>query len=209
MFFRSKLGLSFALLVALGVPTLLHAQDPTTPEVSRRGRKYKAPPETSHIEVLVTKESNGKPLPNAAVVFRPIKDGHDEGNLEVKTNADGKAIIDVVPTGSDVGIQIIADGYATYAGDFVVKEASRSIEIKMIRPRAQISTYVDTNGKPSDRPVGVQEPGTPHTPPVIQTPRPTNNSSDPNPLTPIDPKATPGNTQNKTNPPATGVPPPQ
>ncbi len=203
MFFRSKLGLSFALLVALGAPALLHAQDPTTPEVSRRGRKYKAPPETSHIEVLVTKASNGKPLPNAAVVFRPIKDGRDEGNLEVKTNADGKAIIDVIPTGSDVGIQIIADGYATYAGDYVVNEANRSIEIKMIRPRAQVSTYVDTNGKPSDRPVGVQEPG-----PKMAVPGSSMPAQPPTaPATPpatTDPKATPGNAP--AVPPPAGVP---
>ena len=48
----------------------------------QHGRKYKAPPETSHIEIRVTKKSNGKPIANAAVVFNPTKDGKDEGNLE-------------------------------------------------------------------------------------------------------------------------------
>jgi hypothetical protein len=37
----------------------------------QHGRKYKAPPETSHIEIRVTKKSNGKPIANAAVVFNP------------------------------------------------------------------------------------------------------------------------------------------
>jgi hypothetical protein len=169
MLFRLKLGPTLALLLMLGGGAFLHAQDPSQAPASHRGRKYKAPPDTSHIEVLVTKEANGKPLLNAAVVFHPVKDGKDEGNLEVKTNDEGKAVIDVIPTGSDVGIQVIADGYATYAGDYQVNEASRSIEIKMIRPRGQVSTYIDNSGKaPANRPVGVQEPNTP--PPAVQSP---------------------------------------
>lgn len=160
MFVRSKFATTLAVLLLLGGGAVLHAQDSTAQNL-HRGRKYKAPPDTTHIEVIVTKESNGKPLALAAVVFHPVKDGKDEGNLEVKTNDEGKAIIDVIPTGSNVGIQVIADGYATFAGDFLVKEDNRTIEIKMIRPRAQISTYVDADGKASQRPAGVQEPSTP------------------------------------------------
>ncbi len=187
----------------LGV-ALLSAQD----NPQRRGRKYKAPEDTSHITVLVLKSQNGKPILNAAVVFHPVKDGKDEGNLEVKTNDDGKAIIDVIPTGSTVGVQVIADGYATFAGEYTVTEADRQIEVKMVRPRAQVSTYQDTRGQASDRPVGVQEPKTPSTPPVVQTPKPTNHTSDPSPLAPVDPNETPGNSQNnQTIPPGKGVPP--
>jgi hypothetical protein len=136
---------------------------------SAQGRKYKAPPPTSHIEVLVLKDTNQKPIPNAAVVFHSVRDGVDEGNLEVKTNEQGMAIIDVIPTGSNVDVQVIADGFATYAGTYMVAEPSRSIEIKMLKPRAQISTYVDTRGLPAQRPVGVQEPIVPTTPPPTQT----------------------------------------
>ncbi len=160
MFVRLKLGPVLAVLLTIGGGAVLHAQD-TTSQTPHRGRKYKAPPDTTHIEVIVTKQSNGKPLLNAAVVFHPVKDGKDEGNLEVKTNDDGKAIIDVIPTGSTVGIQVIADGFATYAGEYLVKEDNRTIEIKMIRPREQISTYTESNGKASARPAGVQEPSTP------------------------------------------------
>ncbi len=46
----------------------------------------------------------------------------DEGNLEVKTHPDGKVAIDVIPTGSSVRIQVIADGFATFADDYVVNE---------------------------------------------------------------------------------------
>ncbi len=149
-----------ALMVA--GPVRAGAQDndptlaPTAPE--KHGRKYKAPPETSHIEVTVLKGFNKKPITNAAVVFHPIKDGVDEGNLEMKTDPDGKAVIDVIPTGSHVRIQVIADGFATFAEDYEIPEASRSIVISMQRPRAQISAYVDNEGKPAQIKPGVQEP---------------------------------------------------
>ena len=135
-----------------------------------RGRKYKAPPETSHIEVEVLRASNGKPISNAAIIFNPEKDGKDEGNLEVKSGPDGKAAIDVIPTGSKVRVQVIADGYATFANTYQVNEATRSIEIRMIRPRAQVSTYVDTRGQAATRPAGVQEPTPPKTAPATTAP---------------------------------------
>ena len=201
MAFRRMFALVSLLLVGAAV-----AQAQDSPQ--RRGRKYKVPEETSHITVVVMKGQTGKPILNAAVVFHPVKDGKDEGNLEVKTNDDGKAIIDVIPTGSTVGVQVIADGYATYAGEYVVAEADREIQIKMIRPREQVSTYQDTRGKASQRVIGVQEPKGPSSDPVIQTPKPTNHTSDPNPTAPVDPNATPGNSQNnQTIPPKNGVPP--
>jgi hypothetical protein len=64
----------------------------------------------------------------------------------------------VIPTGSQVRIQVIADGFATYAEDYVVNEPTREILVSMQRPRAQISTYVDNEGKPSQMKPGVQEP---------------------------------------------------
>ena len=138
-------------------PVRARAQDEEgKPE--QHGRKYKAPPETSHIEVTVIKGFNKKPIDGAHVIFHPVKDGHDEGNLEVKTHPDGKVTIDVIPTGSAVRIQVLADGFATFAEDYLVKEPSREITISMVRPRAQISTYVDNQGKDAQREPGVQEP---------------------------------------------------
>ena len=135
-----------------------------------RGRKYKAPPPTSHIEVQVTKKYNGKPIPNAAVVFNPSKDGKDLGNLEVKTDPDGKAAIDVIPTGSTVRVQVIAEGFSTFGQDYVIDQPSKEIAISMLRPRAQISAYEDNSGKASERKPGVQEPIRPTqtTPPPAQ-----------------------------------------
>jgi hypothetical protein len=123
-----------------------------------RGRKYKAPPPTSHIEVQVVKKYNGKPIPNAAVVFNPSRDGKDLGNLEVKTDPNGKAAIDVIPTGSTVRVQVIADGFATYGQDFVVDQPTKQIAVSMLRPQEQISAYKDNTGKLAERKPGVQEP---------------------------------------------------
>ena len=154
---------SFVVFASI-VPAPLRAQDDDNPKPEQHGRKYKAPPETSHIEVTVIKGFNKKPIDGAHVVLHPVKDGKDEGNLEIKTHQDGKAVIDVIPTGSKVRIQVIADGFATYAEDYQVNEASRQIVIAMVRPQAQVSTYVDNQGKPSDMNPGVQEPVRPKKP---------------------------------------------
>ncbi|QHN03297.1 carboxypeptidase regulatory-like domain-containing protein [Granulicella sp. WH15] len=159
-----SLALAFSLAPTLMLP--VHAQD----DNHYRGRKYKAPPETSHLEVLVLKGFNQKPIVNAAVVFRPILDGKEIGTLEVKTDPDGKATIDVIPKGSTVTLQVIADGFATHAEDFVLSD-SRSIVVKMLRPQAQISAYEDNRGKVADRPAGVQEKVTPAKPAVSTPPQ--------------------------------------
>ena len=189
---RSRLAIPIAFALSIGIAApLAQGQDDSAP---RRGRKYKAPPETSHIEVLVLKDSNSKPVSGAAVVFHAVKDGKDEGNLEVKSNEDGKATIDVIATGSDVEVQVIADGFATYAGDYQVNDANKLIQIKMLRPRAQLSTYTDNSGKSSQRPVGVQEPATPATLPGTPVQVPQQQTTDQRPglqVTPTAPKSAP------------------
>lgn len=123
--------------------------------VHRRG--YKPPPATSHIEVLVVRDVSGKPLVNAAVILRPVKDGRDIGNMELKTGPDGKAMIDVIPVGSVVGSQVIASGYATHGGSFNADKENVSVTIRMKAPKAQYSTY-ETDGKGLERGAGVREP---------------------------------------------------
>ncbi|MGP8260046.1 MAG: hypothetical protein ACLQM6_08860 [Acidobacteriaceae bacterium] len=162
MLLRNHTGRAFLLcLVAFlfsFAPLHARAQDDTTPAPEKHGRKYKAPPDTSHVEVTVLKDYNKKPIMNAAVIFHPTKDGHDEGNLELKTDPDGKASIDVIPTGSKVTIQVIADGFSTFAQDYQINEANRQIVISLIRPRAQVSAYIDNTGKPAQMKPGEQDP---------------------------------------------------
>ncbi|GAC1355444.1 MAG: hypothetical protein NVSMB3_00620 [Acidobacteriaceae bacterium] len=187
MFVRSvALGLSLCSLLSLA-PSALSAQDDPH---SRRGRKYKAPADTSHIEVIVVKKSNGKPVPNAAVVFHPIdKEGKDQGNMEVKTDPEGKASLDVIPTGSNLRVQVIANGYATFAGEYQIVEPSRQISVSLLRPQEQVSAYEDNSGKISNRKPGVQEPVKPDTQkqpatPPKPTPQPPSNTTAPSTGTP-------------------------
>jgi hypothetical protein len=160
---RTVWTLSFlVLLFAFASSLPARAQDQDAPV--KRGRKYKSPPATSHIEVTVVKKFNGKPIMNAAVIFNPSMDGKDEGNLEVKTDPEGKAIIDVIPTGSTVRVQVIAQGFATFAEEYEVKDPSKEISVAMVRPREQVSSYVNNDGKAATRKPGVQEPIRPAAP---------------------------------------------
>ncbi len=105
---------------------------------SKRGRKYKAPPPTARIEVTVLRDVNGKPIENAAVIFHLVG---EKGNMELKANEDGKAVIDVLPINSSVRLQIIAKGFQTYGQDFTIDKAAMEIEVKMKRPGEQYSIY--------------------------------------------------------------------
>jgi hypothetical protein len=162
------LSLLFVFSLCLTSPRATLAQDAP----AKRGRKYKAPPATSHIEVTVVKKFNGKPIVNAAVIFNSSLDGKDEGNLEVKTDPEGKAVIDVIPTGSSVRVQVIATGFATFADEYIVTEPSRQISVAMIRPQEQISSYEDNSGKTATRKPGVQEPARPTTPATTPAAKP-------------------------------------
>jgi hypothetical protein len=124
----------FGLLVSCFAAT---AQD----SAPKRGRKYKAPPPTAKIEVTILKDVNGKPIENAAVVFHPMVGEKDEGNMELKTNEDGKLIIDVLPIGDTVRLQVIAPGFRTYGEDYKIDQAEMAIEIRMKRPGEQYSIY--------------------------------------------------------------------
>ena len=159
---RRTLWSSLAILLCIAPVFCLSAAAQDAPE--KHGRKYKAPPATSHIEVTVLKKFNGKPISNAAVIFDAKLDGKDQGNLEVKTDPDGKATIDIIPTGSTVRVQVIATGFATYAEEYLVSEPSREITVAMIHPQEQLSSYQDNQGKAATRKPGVQEPVRPTTP---------------------------------------------
>jgi len=159
---------------ALAVFSLFAATLSAGAQDEKHGRKYKAPPESSHITVEVLKGFNGKPISNAAVIFHRITDGKDEGSLDLKTGLDGKATIDVIPVGSHVRLQVIASGFATYGAQYDITTDSKEIQVKMLRPQEQVSTYVDNTGKTSQRQPGMQEPVRPTATPPVQpvTPQP-------------------------------------
>jgi len=123
-----------------------HAQDN-----DRRGRKYKAPPPSSTVEVTVLKADNGKPIENAAVIFHPIEGDKDTGSMELKTNEDGKATIDVIPLGDTVRLQVIANGFQTYGQDYKIDKLQMSMQVRLSRPVPQYSIYKNNNESQNSR----------------------------------------------------------
>ncbi len=115
----------------------VHAQGSS----NRRGRKYKAPPPASTITVTVLKADNGKPIENASVIFHPIEGDHDRGGMELKTDGEGKAMIDVIPIGDTVRLQVLARGFQTYGQDYKVDKAEMTMEVKLSRPVSEYSIY--------------------------------------------------------------------
>jgi hypothetical protein len=126
-----RLTIAVALLAISGMT--LVAQDPP-----HRGRKYKPPPPTSRIEVTVLRDADSNPIENASVIFH--LDG-DKGNMELKTNEDGRSIIDVLPMGSTMRLQIIAKGFQTYGQDYKIDKSDMTFGIRMKRPGEQYSIY--------------------------------------------------------------------
>jgi hypothetical protein len=114
-------------------------------DTQRRGRKYKVPPAAARIEVTVVRDGSGKPIENAAVIFHPIEGDNDKGVMELKTNFDGKTMIDVIPIGDTVRLQIIAKGFQTYGQDYKIDKDSMAFEIRMKRPGEQYSIYKAKN----------------------------------------------------------------
>jgi hypothetical protein len=135
-----RFALSAIVLASLGA-TLLAGQDTT-----KRGRKYKAPPPTSHVEITVTRATTGKPVENASVIFHPLVGGRDKGNMELKTNDDGKVSIDLLEIGSNVRVQIIAHGFQTYGEDYKIDKDQIALAVKLHRPTEQYSIYKKTAG---------------------------------------------------------------
>ena len=98
----------------------------------------------STLNFVVIRDENEKPVRNAAVVMHPVdEDGNQvRGGLELKTNPEGKASYEGVPYGK-LRIQVLAHGFQTYGGDYMVSEPSMDITINLKRPTKQYSIYED------------------------------------------------------------------
>lgn len=120
------------------------------------GRKWKPMPPTAHIVVTVEKAFNGKPIANAGVVFHAFRNGKDDGNLEVKTDPDGRAVMDLIEVGSHVEIQVIARGFATEGRSMDVTGPNAEMLIKVQRPRAQVSQFETDEGQAAQVKPGIQ-----------------------------------------------------
>ena len=172
-----------------------------TAQQEKHGRGYKPLPPTATVTVVVEKGFNEKPFPNASVVFRAMRDDKITANLETKTDPDGKASLDLLEVGSHVTIQVIANGFATYASDFDLTSDGKQLLVKLERPRAQVSHYGDAVDRPAQVQPGIQEhqKGTAAPPAAasptapLQTTPPANTPATTSPDTPASPK--PGSPQ--------------
>ena len=106
----------------------------------------KKPPEpelkTASVNMIVIRNSSGKPVKNAEVVIHLI-DNHGkqkQEGLELKTHEDGKAEATGIPYGK-VRIQVIAPGFRTYGEDFRIDQPNHEFTIKLQKPAEQLSIY--------------------------------------------------------------------
>ena len=129
------MGAAFFLgLVVLGATAFAWAQDDDGP--------------TSSVRVVVVRDTDGKPVKYAQVVLHPVnRKGKSKGEMDLKTDVDGRASLDGVPYGS-VEVQVLAKGFQTFGADFEVKQPELNITVKLKHPAGQYSTYEnhdDTN----------------------------------------------------------------
>lgn len=131
------------------------------------------------LSFLVVKDDNGKPVRNAAVIMHEVntKGKQEKGDLELKTDPEGKTSFDGVPYGT-LRVQVLAQGFQTYGEDFDIQKREVSITIKLKRPQQQYSIY-ESNPPAKDSPPAKQDPNaSPNTaPPNSSAP----NSSDKKP----------------------------
>jgi len=103
---------------------------------------------TASLRFVVVREANGKPVSNAQVVLHPVnrKGKATKGEMDLKTDAEGRTRVDGVPYGS-VEVQVLAPGFQTFGEDYEVKQAEMEITVKLKRPGGQYSIYESHDDK--------------------------------------------------------------
>jgi hypothetical protein len=99
---------------------------------------------TSWLYFSIIKDENGKPVRNASVILHAVnpKGKQEPGDLELKTDPEGKANFDGVPYGM-LRVQVLAHGFQTYGEDFDVEKPKMELTVKLKRPQGQYSVYDD------------------------------------------------------------------
>jgi hypothetical protein len=113
------------------------------------------------INFLVIKDDNGKPVRNAAVIMHAVdkKGKQERGDLELKTDPDGKTNYDGIPYGM-LRVQVLAQGFQTYGEDFDIEKRNVDITIKLKRPQRQYSIYDNHPKEQNPPPKPESPPGT-------------------------------------------------
>jgi hypothetical protein len=129
---KKNLSMTMMAVLAFGVIGVALAQDDNGP--------------TSSLQFVVVRDSDGKPVRNAEVVLHPVKrkGKQENGEMELKTDADGKTSVDGIPYGP-LRVQVLAPHFQTFGEDYEVNQAQMSITVKLKHPSDQYST--DGNDK--------------------------------------------------------------
>jgi hypothetical protein len=137
---------------AVGVIVLLMGASGIRAAWAQDEDEYEGPMSNMHFVVL--RDTNGKPVKNAAVVLHPVnhKGKQAMGGLELKTDDDGQTAIEGIPYGL-LRVQVLAPGFQTFGEDYEIKQPETQITVRLKRPRGQYSTYgvQEKEKKPDDR----------------------------------------------------------
>ena len=98
----------------------------------------------SALRFVVVRDSDGKPVRNAEVVLHPVKrkGKQAKGEMELKTDAEGRTNIDGIPYGP-LRVQVLAPHFQTFGEDYEINKAEMEITVKLKRPGGQYSMYED------------------------------------------------------------------
>ena len=86
--------------------------------------------DTSEVRVMV-RDTTGLPVRDARVVMHVMKRGADQGDMEVRTDQDGKVEQDIIPIGNTVHLEIMAPGYQAYRTDYQVNALVKNLVIRL------------------------------------------------------------------------------
>ncbi len=129
-----KFGVAAMIVLGLGVAGRVWAQDDEGP--------------MALVRVVVLRDASGKPVKDARVILHPVnrKGKATKGELDLKTDAEGRAAIEGIPYGR-IEVQVLAPGLQTFGADYEVKQAEVEITVKLKRPGGQYSTYENHDDK--------------------------------------------------------------
>lgn len=127
---KFSLVIAVTLFLFLGIASVTQAQDDEGP--------------TANVRFVVLRDSDGKPVRNAEVVLHPMKrkGKQDKGEMELKTDAEGKAGVDGIPFGP-LRVQVLMPRFQTFGEDYEINKPEMEISIKLKHPASQYSIYDD------------------------------------------------------------------
>ena len=97
---------------------------------------------TSRLRFVVVRDSDGKPVRDAAVVLHPVKrkGKQAQGEMDLKTDAEGRTSVDGIPYGP-LRVQVLVPHFQSFGEDYEINKAEMEITVKLKRPGGQYSVY--------------------------------------------------------------------